>query len=146
MNNQCRHVPRVPSNVTVTPVNTGFRLSRGTAGLAHSVSLRSFFTTTLNSQMFGLPFALAFLLFSRPISADPIHVAISRRSSGGRVDYAAAADIVRAKYGYQVSNYSSSLSKRLKKRASTSFQIIDQVRHSFLPSNPTYLFNSCLEP
>ncbi|PBK95314.1 acid protease [Armillaria gallica] len=67
--------------------------------------------------MFLVPVSLLFILIS--VSAEPIHVSI--RNNGPRqVDYAAAADALRAKYGY------SPASQSRKRQSTAGIGIVDQ--------------------
>ncbi len=72
--------------------------------------------------MFLVPVSLLFILLS--VSAEPIHVSI--RNNGPRqVDYGAAADALRAKYGY------SPASQSRKRQSTAGIGIVDQVRRRF---------------
>lgn len=67
------------------------------------------------------------------VTADPIHIPVTRRSRAGPRDinyYAAAADRLRAKYGFPTSNNKRNvLNSRLGSRASSAgISIVNQVR------------------
>lgn len=66
------------------------------------------------------------------VTADPIHIPVTRRSRAGPRDvhyYAAAADRLRAKYGFPTSNKTNVSNSRIGSRASSAaISIINQVR------------------
>lgn len=98
-------------------------------------------TPAVRPTVMFLPLSLAALLPF--VLADPVHVSIARRSSAARIDYAAAADSLRAKWGYHTSSFS-------KRQGSADIQITDQVclplprtKFSFYSEPRCALFRCC---